>query len=86
VVNSEIEADRTPRIKTGGDVLIRALRFTGTGKTLERPTFSAAARFRRYGHESTSRKWNQDYRRHWHVYYGGIIDTHSHFFGQRRCE
>lgn len=80
-VSSEIEADRTPRIKTGGDVFIRgATILTGAGKTLEKTDIIVRrGKIHAIGANLPAERHMMIIDATGMFIMAGIIDTHSHF-------
>jgi imidazolonepropionase-like amidohydrolase len=78
---TETEADRTPKIKTGGDVLIRgATVITGTGKTYPRADILVrGGKIKAIGDNLTAEKGVTVIDAEGMFVMAGIIDTHSHF-------
>ncbi len=79
--NTEIEADRKPAIKTGGDVLIRgATVLTGAGKTLPNTdVLVRGGKIRAVGANLKAEKGVTVIDADGMFVMPGIIDTHSHF-------
>ena len=78
---TEIEADRKPSVKTGGDVLIRnATILTGAGKTLPRADILVrGGKIRAIGTDLTAEKGVTVLDAEGLFVMPGIIDSHSHF-------
>jgi imidazolonepropionase-like amidohydrolase len=79
--NTEIEADRKPAIKTGGDVLIRgATVLTGAGKNHPKADILVrGGKIRAVGPNLTAEKGVTVIEAEGMFVMPGIIDTHSHF-------
>jgi imidazolonepropionase-like amidohydrolase len=78
---TELEADRKPTIKTGGDVLIRgATVITGAGKVLPKAdVLVRGGKIRAVGADLTAEKGVTVIEAEGMFVTAGVIDTHSHF-------